>query len=192
MKRKKSSPRKPLQRINTSIRAKEVRLIGLDGSQVGIVSIDEALKAARSSSTDLVEISPDAKPPVCKVMDYGKFLYDQKKQQASQKKTKAQVLKEIKFRPNIGENDFNVKINRLKDFLADGHKVKIRLWFKGREIVHKSIGEELVAKIIDTVSESGELDNEPKFEGKNLTLMVLPKKLKAVKKENVSSKNEVQ
>ena len=191
-KKKKSSPRKPLQRINTSIRAKEVRLIGLDGSQVGIVSIDEALKAARSSSTDLVEISPDAKPPVCKVMDYGKFLYDQKKQQASQKKTKAQVLKEIKFRPNIGENDFNVKINRLKDFLADGHKVKIRLWFKGREIVHKSIGEELVAKIIDTVSESGELDNEPKFEGKNLTLMVLPKKLKAVKKENVSSKNEVQ
>ena len=192
IKRKKSSPRKPLQRINTSIRAKEVRLIGLDGSQVGIVSIDEALKAASLSSTDLVEISPDAKPPVCKVMDYGKFLYDQKKQQASQKKTKAQVLKEIKFRPNIGENDFNVKINRLKDFLADGHKVKIRLWFKGREIVHKSIGEELVAKIIDTVSESGELDNEPKFEGKNLTLMVLPKKLKAVKKENVSTKNEIQ
>ena len=98
-----------MQRINTSIRAKEVRLIGLDGSQVGIVSIDEALKAASLSSTDLVEISPDAKPPVCKVMDYGKFLYDQKKQQASQKKTKAQVLKEIKFRPNIGENDFNVK-----------------------------------------------------------------------------------
>ena len=181
-----------MQRINTSIRAKEVRLIGLDGSQVGIVSIDEALKAASLSSTDLVEISPDAKPPVCKVMDYGKFLYDQKKQQASQKKTKAQVLKEIKFRPNIGENDFNVKINRLKDFLADGNKVKIRLWFKGREIVHKSIGEELVAKIIDTVSESGELDNEPKFEGKNLTLMVLPKKLKAVKKENVSTKNEIQ
>ena len=180
-----------MQRINTSIRAKEVRLIGLDGSQVGIVSIDEALKAASLSSTDLVEISPDAKPPVCKVMDYGKFLYDQKKQQASQKKTKAQVLKEIKFRPNIGENDFNVKINRLKDFLADGHKVKIRLWFKGREIVHKSIGEELVAKIIDTVSESGELDNEPKFEGKNLTFMVLPKKLKAVKKENVSTKNEI-
>ena len=165
----------------------------MDGSQVGVVSIDEALKAARLSSTDLVEISPDAKPPVCKVMDYGKFLYDQKKQQAGQKKTKAQVLKEIKFRPNIGENDFNVKINRLKGFLADGNKVKIRLWFKGREIVHKKIGEELVAKIIETVSESGELDNEPKFEGKNLTLMVLPKKLtKAVKKENVSTKNEVQ
>lgn len=182
-----------MQRINNSIRAKEVRLIGLDGAQVGIVSIDEALSTAKASSTDLVEISPDAAPPVCKIMDYGKFLYDQKKQQSGQKKPKAQVLKEIKFRPNIGENDFNVKINRLKGFLADGNKVKIRLWFKGREIVHKKIGEELVAKIIETVSESGELDNEPKFEGKNLTLMVLPKKLtKAVKKENVSTKNEVQ
>ena len=181
-----------MQRINNSIRAKQVRLIGLDGAQVGIVSIDEALATAKVSSTDLVEISPDASPPVCKIMDYGKFLYDQKKQQGSQKKPKAQVLKEIKFRPNIGENDFNVKINRLKDFLADGHKVKIRLWFKGREIVHKTIGEELVAKIIETVSESGELDNEPKFEGKNLTLMVLPKKLKVVKKQNGNTKNEVQ
>ena len=181
-----------MQRINNSIRAKEVRLIGLDGTQVGIVSIDEALETAKVSSTDLVEISPDASPPVCKIMDYGKFLYDQKKQQGNQKKSKVQVLKEIKFRPNIGENDFNVKINRLKEFLADGHKVKIRLWFKGREIVHKSIGEELVAKIIETVSESGELDNEPKFEGKNLTLMVLPKKLKAVKKQNGNTKNEVQ
>ena len=150
-----------------------------DNVEIGIYPIAKAQLIADEQELDLVEISPKAIPPVCKVMDYGKFLYDQKKQQASQKKTKAQVLKEIKFRPNIGENDFNVKINRLKDFLADGHKVKIRLWFKGREIVHKSIGEELVAKIIDTVSESGELDNEPKFEGKNLTFMVLPKKLKA-------------
>jgi translation initiation factor IF-3 len=102
------------------------------------------------------------------------------------------VLKEIKFRPNIGENDFNVKINRLKDFLSDGHKVKIRLWFKGREIVHKQLGEQLVEKIVESVSESGELDNEPKFEGKNLTMMVLPKKIKAVKKSNGNAKDEIQ
>ncbi|MFL2630832.1 MAG: translation initiation factor IF-3 [Thermodesulfobacteriota bacterium] len=181
-----------MQKTNGFIRAKEVRLIGLDGTQVGIVPIAQALEMANTSSSDLVEISPDAAPPVCKIMDYGKFLYDQKKQQAGQKKPKAQVLKEIKFRPNIGENDFNVKINRLKDFLSEGHKVKIRLWFKGREIVHKSIGEELVAKIIETVSESGELDNEPKFEGKNLTLLVLPKKVKVVKKNNGNTKNEIQ
>ena len=181
-----------MQKTNGFIRAKEVRLIGLDGTQVGIVPIAQALEMANTSSSDLVEISPDAAPPVCKIMDYGKFLYDQKKQQTGQKKPKAQVLKEIKFRPNIGENDCNVKINRLKDFLFEGHKVKIRLWFKGREIVHKSIGEELVAKIIETVSESGELDNEPKFEGKNLTLLVLPKKVKAVKKNNGNTKNEIQ
>ena len=181
-----------MQKTNGFIRAKEVRLIGLDGTQVGIVPIAQALEMANTSSSDLVEISPDAAPPVCKIMDYGKFLYDQKKQQAGQKKPKAQVLKEIKFRPNIGENDFNVKINRLKDFLSEGHKVKISLWFKGREIVHKSIGEELVAKIIETVSESGELDNEPKFEGKNLTLLVLPKKVKVVNKNNGNKKNEIQ
>ena len=104
------------------------------------------------------------------------------------KKIKTQVLKEIKFRPNIGENDFNVKINRLKDFLSDGHKVKIRLWFKGREIVHKQLGEQLVEKIVESVSESGELDNEPKFEGKNLTMMVLPKKLRRLKNQMATQK----
>jgi len=163
----------------------------LDGSQVGVVSIREALQMAQESSTDLVEISPDAAPPVCKIMDYGKFMYTQKKQTA-QKKTKTQALKEIKFRPNIGENDFNVKLNRLKEFLSDGHKVKIRLWFKGREIVHRQLGEELVAKIIEKVSEFGELDNEPKFEGRNLTLVVLPKKTKVVKKLNGNSKDKIQ
>ena len=146
---------------------------------------------AKESSTDLVEISPDAEPPVCKIMDYGKFRYDQKKQTSS-RKTKTQALKEIKFRPNIGENDFNVKINRLKVFLTDGHKVKIRLWFKGREIVHKQLGQQLVDKIIENSAEFGELDNEPKFEGKNLTMIVLPKKIKAVKKENGKPKDEIQ
>ena len=146
---------------------------------------------AKESSTDFVEISPDAAPPVCKIMDYGKFRYDQKKQTSS-RKTKTQALKEIKFRPNIGENDFNVKINRLKAFLTDGHKVKIRLWFKGREIVHKQLGQQLVDKIIENSAEFGELDNEPKFEGKNLTMIVLPKKIKAVKKENGKPKDEIQ
>ena len=115
-----------------------------------------------------------------------------RKKASAQKKVKTQMLKEIKFRPNIGENDFNVKINRLKDFLEDGHKVKIRLWFKGREIVHKQLGEQLVTKIVDSVSEAGELDNEPKFEGKNLTMMVLPKKNKVGKKSNGNAKNEIQ
>ena len=114
-------------------------------------------------------------------------MYDSKKKQSAQK-IKTQVLKEIKFRPNIGENDFNVKINRLKDFLSDGHKVKIRLWFKGREIVHKQLGEQLVEKIVESVSESGELDNEPKFEGKNLTMMVLPKKLRRLKNQMATQK----
>ncbi|MEC9382093.1 MAG: translation initiation factor IF-3 [Thermodesulfobacteriota bacterium] len=177
--------------MNKSIRASEVRVIGLDGSQVGILSIGDALAMAQQNSTDLVEISPDAEPPVCKIMDYGKFRYDQKKQ-TSLRKTKTQALKEIKFRPNIGENDFNVKINRLKEFLTDGHKVKVRLWFKGREIVHKNLGQQLVDKIIEHSAEFGELDNDPKFEGKNLTMIVLPKKTKAVKKSNGKSKDEVQ
>ena len=165
-----------MQRINTSIRAKEVRLIGLDGSQVGIVSIDEALKAASLSSTDLVEISPDAKPPVCKVMDYGKFLYDQKKQQASQKKTKEQVLKEIKFRPSTDVGDYNTKLKKIKSFILDGDKTKISVRFRGREILNSDMGLKLLNKITTELENLAQVDQEPSLEGRQLMMVLSPLK----------------
>lgn len=142
---------------------------------LGVVSIEEALLKAERSRLDLVEISPGAEPPVCKIMDFSRYKYEHKKRlQESKKKQKKIALKEMKFKVNIGQGDLEVKIRKIKEFLEDGDKVKVTLSFKGREIVHKDKGMEVFAKILATLGDLAKQDQEPKMEGKHI-IMVLSK-----------------
>jgi translation initiation factor IF-3 len=142
---------------------------------VGIVSLFEALGKAERAGLDLVEISPQAEPPVCKLMDFGKFKYEaKKKSQEAKKKQKVTVIKEMKFRPNIGQNDFDVKVRNINKFLEHGDKVKVSLWFKGREIVHNELGIQLFNKIIEGTAEFAKIESEPKMEGKQMMMMLAP------------------
>ncbi|MGH7807360.1 MAG: translation initiation factor IF-3 [Thermodesulfobacteriota bacterium] len=161
--------------MNQRIRAKEVRVVAADGKQVGIIPTYEALKMAEEQGVDLVEVAPNANPPVCRLMDFGKYKYELKKQAAA-KKQRGQTLKEVKFRPNIGEHDLDVKINHIREFLEDGDKAKIRIFFRGREITHYELGRALADKIVERVSDIGAIDLPPKLEGKNLITVISPKK----------------
>ena len=153
----------------------QVRLVGEDGEMIGVVAIDDALKQARAKSLDLVEISPQAEPPVCKIMDFGKYKYDQKKRaQEAKSKQKAASLKEVKFRPNIGQNDFEVKLRQMRKFLEAGDKVKVTLRFKGREVVHNDVGMNLFARIQEELVDIAKTDIEPKLEGKQILMMLIP------------------
>lgn len=163
-------------RVNERIRAREVRLIGADGSQLGIVPVREALRLAQEQGFDLVEVAPNADPPVCRMIDYGKYKYELKKQALAGKKQKTQLLKEVKFRPNIAAHDLGVKLSHIKEFLEKGHKAKIVIFFKGREIIHSEIGNELVGRIVENVSDVGIIDSPPKMLGKNLIMILSPKK----------------
>ena len=149
-------------------------MIGSNGEQVGIVDIAEALRMSEEEGIDLVEIAPKAQPPVCRLLDFGKFKYELKKQQGA--KQKAIAVKEIKFRPNIGDHDLNVKIKHIKDFLEAGHKTRVRIFFRGREIVHSELGQNLAKRVYQEVEEFGSIDMEPKMEGKNLIMILTPKK----------------
>ncbi len=171
---KKSQPKAP---INENITAREVRLIGADGQQVGIVPIAEAISAAEEAKLDLVEISPDATPPVCKIMDYGKHLFEKKKQAALAKKNQKQVqVKEIKFRPGTEEGDYQVKLRNLKRFLEDGDKAKVSLRFRGREMAHQELGMELLKRVEEDLADYGTVEQFPKMEGRQLTMVLGPKK----------------
>jgi len=142
---------------------------------IGIVSLDEAMRQAKDAGLDLVEISPTAVPPVCKILDFSRYKYDAKKRvQEAKKKQKKIVLKEMKFKVNIGQGDFDVKLNKIRNFLEEGDKVKISLWFKGREIVHREKGDELFAKIIAALEGIAKIDSDPKMEGKQIIMMVSP------------------
>ncbi|MFA5494944.1 MAG: translation initiation factor IF-3 [Porticoccaceae bacterium] len=166
-------------RINDEIDATEVRLIGADGSQVGIVSLREALDAATAANLDLVEISPDAEPPVCKVMDYGKKLFEVKKQQAAQRKNQKQTqVKEMKFRPGTDEGDYKVKLRNLIRFLEGGDKAKVTLRFRGREMAHQELGMEMMKRIEHDLEEVGAVEQHPKMEGRQLTMVIAPKSKK--------------
>jgi len=170
-----SKSKEPEVRINQRIRAREVRLIAGDGEQLGVLSIREALALSEERGVDLVEVAPNANPPVCRLMDYGKYKYELKKQAAA-KKQKSQVLKEIKFRPNIGDHDLDVKIGRIREFLGEDNKTKIRIFFRGREIVHPELGRKLAHRILERVADLGGVDIPPKMEGKNLIMVISPKK----------------
>ncbi|KRQ87339.1 Translation initiation factor IF-3 [Caloramator mitchellensis] len=163
--------------INEEIREKEVRLIDSDGSQLGIVATKEALKLAEQKQLDLVLIAPQAKPPVCKIMDYGKFAYEQqKKEKEAKKKQKVINIKEMRITPNIDEHDLNVKAKNTEKFLKDGDKVKVTVKFRGREAEHSHLGEEVLRRFFEKVSEVGVIEKEPKLEGKSMIMILSPKK----------------
>lgn len=163
-------------KANKDIRAREVRLVGVDGEMLGVMPTYEAMKKAELLGLDLVEISPGAEPPVCKIFDFGKFKYESKKKmQEAKKKQKVIVMKEVKFRPNIGQNDFDVKVRNIIRFLQEGDKVKVSLWFRGREIVHNEIGRALFKRVIEDVGEVAKLELEPKIEGKQMVMIMVHK-----------------
>lgn len=154
-----------------------MRLIDQDGEQVGVLSTGQALQRALDSGLDLVEISPKAQPPVCKIMDYGKFKFEQaKKQQAAKKKQKKVQLKEVKFRPNTEEADFQVKLRKLREFIEQGNKVKVTVQFRGRELAHRDIGSDMLDRLEDELVDEVIVENRPhKMEGRFMTMMLAPK-----------------
>ena len=165
--------------INQFIKASKVRLISAEGEQLGIKSIDEALDKAKSASLDLVQMNDDLDTPVCKLMDYGKHLFDLKKQKtASKKRTKKTQLKEIKFRPGTDENDYQIKMRNIIKFLSDGDKTKITMRFRGRELAHKDIGLRLLKRVESDLSEIAGVEQEPSSEGRQLGMLLSPLKKK--------------
>ena len=170
-----SNPKKTA--INEHIEADQVRLVGANGEQVGIVSIEEARDAAAEAKLDLVLIAPDADPQVCKIMDYGKHIFDLKKQKAANKKKQRRTtVKEVKFRPGTEEGDYQVKLRNLTRFLQDGDKAKVSLRFRGREMAHQHLGMELVGRIREDLAEYGTVEQEPKMEGRQIIMVLAPVK----------------
>lgn len=163
--------------LNEDIRAKEVRCVGDDGENYGVISKDEALDLANKQGLDLVLIAPDAKPPVCKIMDYGKFRYQQeKKQKEAKKKQKVIEIKEIKLSAKIAQNDINYKIKHAMNFLEGGKHVRFRVFLKGREMANPEVGVELLNDVYSLISDVCDKDSEPKFEGRYVNMLVVPKK----------------
>jgi len=164
-------------RLNNEITAPDVRLIGADGEQVGIVSLAEAKETAKEASLDLVEIVPNAEPPVCRVMDFGKFVFEQKKQKQLAKKKQKQVqIKEVKFRPGTGEGDYQVKLRNLIRFLNDGDKTKVTMRFRGREHAHRELGLELLQRVEADLAEYGAVEQQPQMEGRQMVMVLGSKK----------------
>ena len=165
--------------INEAVEAPQVRLIGADGAQVGVVPTAEALAMAQEASLDLVQIAGDSDPVVCKIMDYGKHLFDiKKKKAASKKKQKQTQIKEMKFRPGTEDGDYQVKLRNLTRFLEAGDKAKVTLRFRGREMAHQELGMELLKRVEADLAELGTVEQFPKMEGRQMTMVIAPKKHK--------------
>ncbi|MDT8405500.1 translation initiation factor IF-3 [Sulfuriflexus sp.] len=164
-------------RLNEDITIPEVRLIDEEGEQVGVVKIAEALEKAKEAGLDLVEIVPAAEPPVCRIMDYGKFRFEaSKKQQVSRKKQKQSQVKEVKFRPGTEVGDYQVKLRNLKRFLEQGDKTKVTLRFRGREMAHQNLGRDLLKRVEEDLAEYGSVEQFPKMEGRQMVMVIAPKK----------------
>ena len=162
--------------INEQIRDKEVRLVGVDGEQIGIVSIKEAQQMASEKNLDLVKIAPQAKPPVCKIMDYGKYKFDAaKKEKEARKKQKTSSVKDVRLSASIDKHDFETKIRNAQKFLKAGDKVKISVMFRGREMMHTQKGIEILDQAMGLLEEVGVAENKPKLEGRNMAIVVAPK-----------------
>lgn len=173
-------PEAPKDRINQAITGtQEVRLIDAEGEQCGVVPIKEALEKANEAGLDLVEMSAKASPPVCKIMDYGKHLYHvQKKAHEAKKKQKQVQVKEVKFRPGTEEGDYQVKMRNLMKFLDNGDRVKVTIWFRGREITHKELGLKMLERVREDIKEVAVVEQMPKMEGRQMQMMVAPAKNK--------------
>ena len=165
-----------VHQLNEDIRDPEIRLIGTDGEQLGIMSSDAALKLAEEQDLDLVKISPQATPPVCKLMDYGKFKFEQGKREKEAKKNQHVVeIKEIRMSPGIDVGDFNTKLKNTQKFISDGNRVKVSVRFRGREMAHTEIGRDLLLRFAEQCADVAVLDKDPKLEGRNMSIFLSPK-----------------
>ena len=163
-------------RVNDQIKSPQVRVIGIDGNQIGILKIAEANRLATEAGLDLVEIVPTADPPVCKIIDFGKYKYEQSKKEKIQKKKQHVIhIKEIRLSPKIEQHDIDFKIKHARKFLEQGDKVKFNILFKGRQIAHKEFGDQLFEKIISELSEVAKVESEPQFEGRNMVAVLIKK-----------------
>ena len=163
-------------RVNEAIRASELRVIGSDGAQLGVISRADALAEAQRAGLDLVEISPQATPPVAKIIDWGKYQYQKmKEQQRNRKNTKANEIKQMRLGLKIGANDLEIKLRKIRGFLTSGHKVKILIFFRGREMAHQEIGHEMIHKIIEKLAEDAVVEQKPQMAGRNLSIVVRSK-----------------
>lgn len=180
----------PAHQINEEIRDKEVRLISAQGEQLGIMSVAEALDKASEAELDLVKISPNAVPPVCKLMDYGKYKFEQTKRDKEAKKNQRVVeIKEVRMSPGIDVNDFNVKVRNAQRFLADGNRVKVAVRFRGREMAHTDIGKRLLEKFAEDCAEVATMDKEPKLDGRHMTMFLSCKQNKETKSKDSKNKD---
>ena len=169
--------------LNEEIRDKEVRVISKDGEQLGIMSAQEALKLAAAQELDLVKISPNAKPPVCKIMDYGKYRFEQTKREKEAKKNqRVMEIKEVRMSPGIDVNDFNVKLRNAQKFLGEGNRVKVAVRFRGREMAHTDIGADLLARFAEGCTDIATVDKKPKLDGRHMIMFLSPKSSKDNKK----------
>jgi translation initiation factor IF-3 len=163
--------------VNHRIRAREVRVIDEEGTQLGVMPPQQALRFAEERGLDLVEVAPNGTPPVCRIMDYGKYRYQMKRKAHEAKKhQKSITVKEVKFRPNTDEHDYEFKKNHIIRFLKQGNKVKANVWFRGREIVHKEIGRALIQRLIEEIEKIGEVEDQPRMERNNLICIFAPRK----------------
>lgn len=166
-------------RLNRAIRFSPVRVIDEDGSQLGVIETSVALKIAQDKELDLVEVSPNTRPPVCKIMDYGKYKFDKKKKEKEAKKNQKQVeIKEVKFRPQTGEHDLEVKIGHIKRFIEEDKKVKVTIMFRGRQMIHQQIGFELLQKIASALDGLAKVESRPVLERRDLFMLLAPEKKK--------------
>jgi translation initiation factor IF-3 len=169
-------------RVNEEIRVREARVIDSNGQQLGIIPVREGMRVAAEQGLDLVEVAPQAKPPVCRIMDYGKYKYEQsKKERDARKKQRVINVKEVKIRPRIEEHDFQVKVRNARRFLTDGDKVKVTLMFRGREITHAALGHDLFMKFYKELEEQASMEKEPKVEGRNMIMVLVPRTQEQVK-----------
>lgn len=163
-------------RVNEEIRVKEVRVIDGEGAQLGIMSVRDAQRLAEEKQLDLVEVAPAARPPVCRIMDIGKYKYEQsKREKEARKKQKTVSIKEVKLRPNIEDHDFEVKAKNAIRFLKDGDKVKATIIFRGREIVHTQLGQKLLVRMAESLNDYSTVERQPKLEGKNMIMILAPR-----------------
>jgi translation initiation factor IF-3 len=163
-------------RVNRMIRFSPVRVISPEGDQLGIMAVDEALAAAEARGLDLVEVAPAARPPVCRIMDFGKFKFEQAKaERAAKKKQRSIDIKEIKFRPGIDEHDFDFKTRHAREFLAEGNKVKVTMMFRGRQMAHPELGRAVLDRVAETLGDIGKVEQDARLEGKNMTMLMTPK-----------------
>ena len=162
--------------MNEKIRAPSIRLVGVDGEQIGVVSVEEGLEMALEQGYDLVEVAPKASPPVCRIMDYGKYKYEQSKRAKEARKHQHTILvKEMKFRPKTEDHDYQFKLKHIKKFLADGNKAKITVRFRGREMAHTELGKRILERLVHDTEEIASVEQQPKLEGRNMILVLGPK-----------------